>query len=108
MKKYIASKAKNTKIFNIEEFITRFNKENCKDLMCKYNINSNTVMPGTIKSKMQDTIPVKDFNNIKKNIPQNRLGKPEEVAELVFFLCSENASYINGASINISGASLLD
>lgn len=74
----------------------------------KYNINSNTVMPGTIKSKMQDTIPVKDFNNIKRNIPQNRIGKPEEVAELVFFLCSENASYINGASINISGASLLD
>jgi len=74
----------------------------------KYNINSNTVMPGTIKSRMQSTMSIYQLNDIKKNIPQNRLGQPEEVAELVFFLCSENASYINGASINISGASVLD
>ena len=74
----------------------------------KYNINFNTIMPGTIESKMQDTMTLKEFNNIKKKIPQNRLGKPDEVAELVFFLCSEKASYINGANINISGASLLD
>jgi 3-oxoacyl-[acyl-carrier protein] reductase len=74
----------------------------------KYNINSNTIMPGTIKSKMQNTMSFMQLNDIKKNIPQNRLGQPEEVAELAFFLCSEKASYINGASINISGASLLD
>jgi NAD(P)-dependent dehydrogenase (short-subunit alcohol dehydrogenase family) len=50
----------------------------------------------------------KDLNNIKKEIPQNRLGTPEEVADLVYFICSDKGSYINGASINISGASVLD
>lgn len=74
----------------------------------KYNINFNTIMPGTIKSNMQNSMSKKDLSNIKKEIPQERLGNPVEVADLVFFLCSENASYINGASINISGASLLD
>lgn len=74
----------------------------------KYNINFNTIMPGTIKSNMQKTMSKKNLKNIKIKIPQKRLGSPEEVAELVFFLCSEKASYINGASINISGASLLD
>jgi 3-oxoacyl-[acyl-carrier protein] reductase len=74
----------------------------------KYNINFNTIMPGTIKSRMQNSMSKKDINNIKKEIPQNRLGSPEEVADLVFFICSDKASYINGASINISGASILD
>jgi len=74
----------------------------------KYNINFNTIMPGTIKSNMQNSMSNKDLNSIKKEIPQKRLGNPEEVANLVFFLCSESASYINGASINISGASVLD
>jgi len=57
---------------------------------------------------MQNSMSKKDLNNIKKEIPQKRLGNPEDVANLVFFLCSESASYINGASINISGASVLD
>lgn len=74
----------------------------------KHNINFNTIMPGTIKSKMQKDISKLDFNKIKKDIPQKRLGTAEEVAELVFFLCSKEASYINGASINISGGSILD
>ena len=74
----------------------------------KYNINFNTIMPGTIKSKMQESMSKRELNNIKKIIPQNRLGSPEEVADLVFFICSDKASYINGASINISGASVLD
>ena len=65
-------------------------------------------MPGTIKSKMQESMSKRELNNIKKVIPQNRLCSPEEVADLVFFICSDKASYINGASINISGASVLD
>lgn len=74
----------------------------------QFNINFNTIMPGTIKSKMQKNIIKKDFDKIKREIPQKRIGTTNEVAELVFFLCSERASYINGANINISGASLLD
>lgn len=83
------------------------NRYLCKNF-AKHQINFNTIMPGTIKSEMQRNISKLDFNKIKKDIPQKRLGNPEEVAELVFFLCSEEASYINGASINISGGSILD
>ena len=74
----------------------------------KYNINFNTLVPGTISSKMQKTMSKKQVLKIKQNIPQKRLGKPDEIAELVFFLTSDKASYINGASINISGGSIVD
>jgi 3-oxoacyl-[acyl-carrier protein] reductase len=48
------------------------------------------------------------LNNLKKNIPLKRLGKPEEVAKLVKFLLSEDSSYITGADIKLSGGSILD
>ena len=45
-----------------------------------------------------------DFNNmLNENFPMGRLGKPEEVADLVQFLCSEKASFINGEDICIDG-----
>ena len=40
---------------------------------------------------------------VEREIPLRRLGEPREVAEAIFFLCSERSSYINGAEIHISG-----
>ena len=40
---------------------------------------------------------------IKKEVPENRLGKPNEIANLVTYLCSEKSSFINGSVINIDG-----
>jgi 3-oxoacyl-[acyl-carrier protein] reductase len=74
----------------------------------KYNIRSNIISPGTIKSKMQISMKKVALNNLKKNIPLKRLGKPEEVAKLVKFLLSEDSSYITGADIKLSGGSILD
>ncbi len=74
----------------------------------KFNINFNTLVPGTISSKMQKTMSKKQLSKIKQSIPQKRLGDPNEIAELVFFLTSDKAAYINGASINISGGSIID
>jgi len=74
----------------------------------KYNIRSNIISPGTIKSKMQISMKTLALNNLKKNIPLKRLGKPEEIAKLVKFLLSEDSSYITGADIKISGGSILD
>jgi 3-oxoacyl-[acyl-carrier protein] reductase len=74
----------------------------------KYNIRSNIISPGTIKSKMQISMKRVALNNLKKNIPLKRLGKPEEVAKLVKFLLSEDSSYITGADIKLSGGSILD
>ncbi len=73
-----------------------------------YNININGIMAGTIRSKMQKNFNKKVFQKLIKEIPSNRIGEKKEIAELVYFLCSDKASYINGALINISGGSILD
>ena len=62
-----ASKSKKAKKFNIEEFITRFNKENCEDLMCKYGINSKTEFRKWVVKNHPDkggTIDDADFKQI--------------------------------------------
>uniref|UniRef100_A0A0V0G922 (3R)-3-hydroxyacyl-CoA dehydrogenase n=1 Tax=Triatoma dimidiata TaxID=72491 RepID=A0A0V0G922_TRIDM len=71
--------------------------------MGKLGIRCNAVVPGFIKSPMTDLVPekVKDF--FLARIPLGRLGKPEEVAEVIAFLASDRSSYINGASILVTG-----
>ncbi|UAB81697.1 3-oxoacyl-ACP reductase FabG [Marixanthomonas sp. SCSIO 43207] len=66
----------------------------------KRNITVNAVAPGFIKSDMTHTL---DEKELKKLIPLNRFGNPEEVAHVVSFLASEKASYITGEVINING-----
>lgn len=68
--------------------------------VAKRNITVNAVAPGFIKSDM-----TKDLNEeeLVKFVPANRFGEAWEVAELVNFLASEKASYINGEIINING-----
>ena len=66
----------------------------------KRNITVNAVAPGFIKSDMTHTL---DEKELKKLIPLNRFGNPEEVAHIVSFLASEKASYITGEVINING-----
>jgi 3-oxoacyl-[acyl-carrier protein] reductase len=67
----------------------------------KRNIRVNCVCPGLIETEMLEGIPFLD--KIVERIPMARLGKPEEVAGAVAFLCSEDASYITGASLSING-----
>ncbi len=73
-----------------------------------YNINVNSICPGLIDTPMVQEMTSKDeLKKHLKDIPMARLGKPEEVADLVLFLASDSSSYINGATIDINGASLL-
>ena len=74
----------------------------------KYNINSNTLMIGTIESKMQKSLKKNLLKQILNNIPSKKIGHPKDVALLIDFLLSNSSSYINGALINISGGSVLD
>lgn len=64
------------------------------------NVTVNAVAPGFIATDMTKNLPEEE---LKKMIPMKRFGKPEEVAELVGFLCSDNASYITGEVISING-----
>ncbi len=73
-----------------------------------YNINVNGIMAGTIKSKMQNNLDKKILKKMINNIPLKRIGEKSEVAEMIYFLCSEKGNYVNGALINISGGSILD
>ena len=52
---------------------------------------------------MLKTIPKEVKEKILGNIPMNRFGSPEEIAEVVMFLCSKGAGYITGAVIDING-----
>lgn len=68
--------------------------------VAKRNITVNAVAPGFIRTDMTGDL---DEKELIKMIPVNRFGEAEEVAELVGFLASPNASYITGEVINING-----
>lgn len=63
-------------------------------------VSVNAVAPGFIESDMTKDL---DEEELKKLVPMNRFGKPEEVAALVGFLCTDEASYITGQVIGING-----
>ena len=63
-------------------------------------VTVNAVAPGFIESDMTKDLPQ---DELKKLVPMNRFGRPEEVADLVAFLCSDSAGYITGEVINING-----
>ena len=64
------------------------------------NVTVNAVAPGFIDTDMTKDLP-KD--QLKSLVPMNRFGKPEEVASLVAYLCTEDAGYITGEVISING-----
>lgn len=68
--------------------------------IAKRNVTVNAVAPGFIKSDMTENL---NEEELKKLVPMNRFGNPEEVANLVSFLASEKSSYITGEVINING-----
>jgi 3-oxoacyl-[acyl-carrier protein] reductase len=68
--------------------------------MGKRNITANAVTPGFIDTDMTAVLP-KD--EIAAHIPAARVGKPEEVAAAVAFLVSDDASYVNGATLAVDG-----
>lgn len=66
-------------------------------------IRVNAVAPGFIATPILHTIPDKVLEQMNERVPLKRLGRPEEVANVYAFLASDEASYINGAVIEVSG-----
>ena len=73
----------------------------------KYNITTNAVIPGFIKTPMTDQLPDKIREKFIEKIPMKRIGLPEDVADAVSFLLNENSNYINGDLIEVGGGLVL-
>ena len=86
--------------------IIGFTKSVAKELASR-NIRANAVAPGFIETDMTAVLPDTVKENIHNQIPLRRMGTAKEVANLIYFLGSEESSYITGQVINIDGGMVM-
>jgi 3-oxoacyl-[acyl-carrier protein] reductase len=85
----------------------------CKTLaleLGKFNVNVNAVAPGLIETRMARTVAertgveMEEFKRqIAETVPLGRIGQPEDVANVIAFLCSDESSYVSGQVIYVAG-----
>lgn len=85
--------------------INSFTKALAKELALS-NIRVNAISPGVIETGMNSWLQEEDVNALKEEIPMGRFGKPEDVAKLTAFLCSNDANYITGQIMTVDGGML--
>lgn len=90
---YAASKAA------INTFTIGFARE-----VAAYNIRVNTISPGVIDTEIHASSPPERLEALRKSLPMERMGTPQEVAKTIAWLLSNEASYLSGAIIPITGA----
>ena len=93
---YVASKAG----------VIGLTKSNAKELAGR-NVNVNCVAPGFIETDMTDKLNEQQKEAILANVPIKRLGKPEDVAKAVLFLCSSDSDYITGQTLTVDGGMVM-
>jgi 3-oxoacyl-(acyl-carrier-protein) reductase len=71
--------------------------------LARYNVNVNAIAPGIVQTPMTDVIPEKVMEGMLKQIPLRRIGQPDDIANLVRFLVSEDSAYITGQIIACNG-----
>ncbi len=86
--------------------IIGFTKSLAKEVASR-NILVNAVAPGFIETNMTDVLKDEIKENIAKSIPLKRMGKAEDVANVVKFLASKESSYITGQVINVDGGMIM-
>lgn len=87
--------------------VLAFTKAMAKELI-GYGIRVNAVSPGTIDTPFHSATAPEVIESWRKSIPAQRLGRPEEVANVLEFLASEKASYLVGEVIQINGGQMMD
>lgn len=70
-------------------------------------VRSVAVCPGFVETRILETIPEDVLAKMVEKVPMGRLGKPEEIASVYAFLASDDASYVNGAVIEVSGGIMM-
>lgn len=73
----------------------------------KYNIRCNAICPGFIATSILAPMPEKVIKALEAKVPLRRLGQPEEIANVFAFLASDEASYLNGSIIEVTGGLVL-
>jgi 3-oxoacyl-[acyl-carrier protein] reductase len=69
----------------------------------KYGIRANAVCPGFVQTPILNSMPENVLRAMAEKVPLGRIGKPEDIANTYAFLASDEASYINGTTIEVSG-----
>ena len=105
--RYNASTGVRTAMQSTTQRITRndligLTKSTAKELAPR-GITCNAVAPGLIQSKMTEVLPTDVKENYLKNIALGRFGTPEDVANVVAFLASEDSNYVTGQVFDIDG-----
>ena len=75
--------------------------------LAKRNITVNCISPGFIDTNMTNVLTESQKELIKSKIPMGIIGKPDDVANCVYFLVSDKASYITGETIHINGGMMM-
>lgn len=71
--------------------------------VAKYGIRVNSVCPALMETELVDKMDRQQVEYLKNKIPLGRLGRPEEVADLVKFLASDSSAFITGQAYTIAG-----
>jgi 3-oxoacyl-[acyl-carrier protein] reductase len=72
-----------------------------------HGVRVNTVVPGSVATPMLETVPPDVLARIEQGCWMKRIGRPEELANVYAFLASDEASYVNGATLEVSGGASL-
>ncbi|MGA9192057.1 MAG: SDR family NAD(P)-dependent oxidoreductase [Anaerolineales bacterium] len=78
--------------------------------LAAYGVRVNAVCPGVIETEMTAKLRQDEAMMVRwlADIPQGRLGKPEDVVGMVLFLCSDAAAYVSGQAINVDGGKVMN
>ena len=83
-----------------------FTKALAKEV-ASYGVTANAVAPGFIDTDMLAVVPEKKMTEFVKSIPLGRLGRAEEVGELIAFLASDAGAYITGQTVRVDGGLIM-
>ena len=73
-----------------------------------HGILVNAICPGLVETALRATASEEVNKKLKENIPLKRFARPQEIAEVAYFLVSESASYITGEILDVNGGALID